>query len=239
MKVDPQRPVQVKVVGVTGASLMVHEQFGDKGIPLVQIQTVQMPPPPEVGTAVGAFKNKEYAKALAAARVVYDKYKGLPGYNPRGTQGCRRTGRRRWVRSSAIFISHKGTSPKREAAYEDFGKAYPGNGSADLGRARVAVAKKDFDTAKKTAEPLCEQALKQKNVVDAEGQIYGQAFLVLGQIKEAQGDYQGALEDYLRTVTLFYHDHHRDRSRPRAGRCASKDARRLRPLIPLPICRSL
>ncbi len=68
------------------------------------------------------------------------------------------------------------------------------------------MARKDFDTAKKTAEPLCEKALKQKNVVEAEGQVYGQAFFVLGQIKEAQGDYQGALEDYLRTVTLFYHD---------------------------------
>ncbi len=48
MKVDPQRPVPVKVMGVTGSSLMVHEQFGDKGIPLEQIQNVQMPPPPEV-----------------------------------------------------------------------------------------------------------------------------------------------------------------------------------------------
>jgi tetratricopeptide (TPR) repeat protein len=98
----------------------------------------------------------------------------------------------------------QGDLAKASTAYDDFAKAYPGNGGADLGRARIAVAKKDYDTAKKTAEKLSADALKKVNVSSGESQLYGQAFLVLGQIKEAQGDFQGALEDYLRTVTLFY-----------------------------------
>ena len=32
------------------------------------------------------------------------------------------------------------------------------------------------------------------------------AFLILGQVKESEGNAPGALEDYLRTVTIFHHD---------------------------------
>ncbi|MEO8352808.1 MAG: hypothetical protein ABI680_13820 [Chthoniobacteraceae bacterium] len=35
---------------------------------------------------------------------------------------------------------------------------------------------------------------------------YSGAFYVMGQVRESENDYAGALEDYLRTVTIFYHD---------------------------------
>jgi tetratricopeptide (TPR) repeat protein len=178
-----QQPLGVKVVNVAGSALMVHDQFGERGIPLAQIQEVRM----------AAFKAKDFKKALTAAHAVVDKFNALPAS---------------WAANMNSLIGdiylEQGDLAKASTAYDDFAKAYPGNGGADLGRARIAVAKKDYDTAKKTAEKLSADALKKVNVSSGESQLYGQAFLVLGQIKEAQGDFQGALEDYLRTVTLFY-----------------------------------
>jgi hypothetical protein len=48
--------------------------------------------------------------------------------------------------------------------------------------------------------------LSEKTIPPAKALAYSQAFLVSGQLKEEEGNLQGALEDYLRTVTLFYHD---------------------------------
>ena len=74
------------------------------------------------------------------------------------------------------------------------------------GLSRLAVAKKDFATAKQKLEPITEAALKEKIINPSNAPAYSQAFLVSGQVKEAEGNLPGALEDYLRTVTLFYHD---------------------------------
>ncbi len=195
----------MKVTAVAGTSLMVKDNFGEHGVPLSQILEVRMAEPQEVKSALQAYQSKDYAKAFALAKVVADKFRGLP------------TG---WAATATSLLGDiylaQGDNAKAQAAYDDFAKAYPKPQAnepdrgwwqmADLGRARLAVAKKDFEAAKKTAEPLRDRALQEKNVTAASGQLYGQAFLVLGQIKEAQGDFQGALEDYLRTVTLFYHD---------------------------------
>jgi len=204
-KVRPDVAAPMKVVGVTGTSLMVKDNFGEHGVPLAQILEIRMAEPAEVKAALQAYQSKDYTKALGLAKSVADKYKGLPAT---------------WAATASSLVGDiylaQGDAAKAQAAYDDFAKAYPkpaGNEPdrgwwqmADLGRARLAVTKKDFETAKKTAEPLAQKALQEKNVTQASGQLYGQAFLVLGQIKEAQGDYQGALEEYLRTVTLFYHD---------------------------------
>ena len=99
--------------------------------------------------------------------------------------------------------------PKAEAAYADFKLLYPTAGSlqSEVGLSRIAVAKQDFETAKQKLEPITEVALKEKTTSATVTEVaYSQAFLVSGQVKEAAGDLQGALEDYLRTVTLFYYD---------------------------------
>lgn len=185
-----------KIVGVSGASLMVKGQYGEEGKPLATIASVvTAATPPEVAAAQTAFEAKDFAKAMTAAQAVLNKYRGMPA---------------EWVINMMALIGDihlaKDDTAKAEAAYNEFAKAFPGHGGADLGRARVAVAKKDFATARKIAEPLAEKAIKEKNVSRQAGQIYGQTFLVLGQVKEAQGEHAAALQDYLRTVTLYFHD---------------------------------
>ncbi len=194
-KAAPQQPVVMKVLGVKGSALMVRGQYGEQGIPLAQIQEVRMAEPPESAAAIEAFKAKDWGKALAQAKAVADRFKGLPAA---------------WAVTATAMIGNiyleQGDIAKAKAAFDDFARAYPGNGEADLGRARIAVANKEYDAARKTAAPICEKALKDAVVKPQDGPIYSQAFLVMGQVKEAANDFQGALEDYLRTVSLFYYD---------------------------------
>lgn len=185
----------VEITGVTGTQVMVKSKFGQEGIPIANIKSIFMAEPPEVKAALAAMEAKDYDKAMVQARTIVSKYRGLP--TP-------------WAVSLTALIGDiylaKGDAAGADAAYNEFAKAYPGNGGADLGRARVAVFKKDYPRARKTAEPICAAALADKNVSPQDSQLYGQAFYVMGEVKSAEGDFNGALEDYLRTVTLFYHD---------------------------------
>jgi hypothetical protein len=190
---------QVKVIGVspTGATLNFLIGAGQLGLPLASIKEVRMAAPPELGQAVAAYQAKDFPKALTLMKGVVDKFKGMP--SPWAQQATLMLGE--------IYIQANDL-PKAEVAANDFKRLYPAGGSlqADVLFARIAVAKQDYATAKQKLEPITEAALKEKIVPPANALAYSQAFLVSGQAKEAEGNLSAALEDYLRTVTLFYHD---------------------------------
>lgn len=187
----------VKILGVTGSSVQVQVGAGSIGIPISSIAQVAMPAPPEIARAAAAFAAKDYPAALTATKAVLEKYRGLPAD---------------WARQAAAMLGDiyvaMNDFGRAEAAYRDFQKLYPGAGSvqADVGLARIAVSKKDYAAARAKLEPLTAQALKLKDVPPALGPAYSQAFLVSGELKEAAGDATGALEDYARTIAIFYHD---------------------------------
>ncbi len=188
---------QGQIVGVTASGVEI--QFGPNKatLPFAMITEVQMAAPPEFAAAQQAFAAKDFNKALAAVRAVTERYKGLPTD---------------WAQLATAMLGDiyviTNDLPKAEAAYRDSERFYPGAGSlqAEVGMARIAASKKDYDTAKKKLEPIAAAALKEKGVSRQNAFAYSQTFLVLGQVKEAEGNAVGALEDYLRTVTLFYHD---------------------------------
>ena len=65
----------------------------------------------------------------------------------------------------------------------------------------------ELQKAEQQLQGIAQTALKNPALVTrAEGAAYGQAFYLLGQIHEQEHADQEALEDYLRTVTLFYQD---------------------------------
>ena len=186
----------MKVMGVTGTSLMVKTEFGEQGLPLAQIQEVRMAAPAEFGQGLAAYQAKDYAKALPLFKAVADKFRGLPAA---------------WAQqaSGMLVEIHLATNDaaKADADYAAFVKAYPGGGTAaDVLAARIAVSKKNFDVAKQKLGAITDAALKEKTVAPGNALAFSQAFLVSGQVKESEGNLAGALEDYLRTVTLFYHD---------------------------------
>jgi tetratricopeptide (TPR) repeat protein len=188
----------VKIVNVTGSNVQIQVGNGVIGIPIATISQIIMAPPAEFGQAMTAYEGKDYAKAAGLAKTVVDKYKGLPID---------------WARQATAMLGdiyvEQNDLQKAEAAYLDFLKAYPGKGSlqTDVGLARIAFSKKDYSAAKQKLIPIKEQALKLKNVPSDVGAAYSKAFYLLGQIEESEGNFSDALQDYLRTVTLFYQDH--------------------------------
>ena len=55
-------------------------------------------------------------------------------------------------------------------------------------------------------EPIVAEALKKKNVTRAENQIYGQAYYILGRAAEGEEKLPEAMENYCRTVAIFYQE---------------------------------
>ncbi len=190
---------QVKVVGISpsGANLEFLVGAGKLGLPLASIREVRMATPAEYSQAIAAYQAKDFPKALILIKGLADKFKGMPA--PFAVQATALLGE--------LYIQTNDLA-KAEAAYNDFKKLYPAGGSlqSEVGLSRLAVARKDFETAKQKLAPITEAALQEKIITPANALAYSQAFLVSGQVKEAEGNLPGALEDYLRTVTLFYHD---------------------------------
>ena len=191
---------QGKVIGVTPSGQLEFQVAGTTnklGLALNQVGEVRMTPPPEYAQAYGAYTAKDYPKALTLMKSVADRFKGMP--SPWAQQATSMMGE--------LYILTDDL-PKAEAAYNDFKRLYPTGGSlqSEVGLSRLAIAKKDYATAKQKLEPITDAALKEKIINPNNALAYSQAFLVSGQVKEAEGNLSGALEDYLRTVTLFYHD---------------------------------
>lgn len=196
------RTQEVKVLGANGSSVQAQVEAGTVAIPLARIVEVKMAAPPGVAAARAALAAGDLAKALAAAKSVVAAYRGLPAP---------------WAQEAAGMLGdiHVAMNDlaSAEAAYREYQKLYPGaaaSGSArrsDIGLARIAIAKNDLAAAKQKLGPILARAGKESIVPPESGALYGQAFLLSGRIREAAGDPAGALEDYLRTVTLFPHDH--------------------------------
>lgn len=186
-----------KIIGATGTNVQVEVGAGAIGIPIATISQVVMPPPDEFNAAMQAFQAGDQAKALAAAQAIADKYKGLPT---------------EWAQQAMSMVGEiyatQGDTAKAEAAFKDMQQLYAGQGTAqgEVAMARVAVARKQYDAAKEKLEPVAEQALKELTPPRQARLAYSQTFYLLGQVKEAQGDFAGALEDYLRTVAIFPYD---------------------------------
>jgi tetratricopeptide (TPR) repeat protein len=185
---------QVTILGTTPSGIKI--QLGDAVMvqPFGNISAVTMSPPPEFTAARQAYENGDLNTALANAQAVVSNFRGLPTD---------------WAREAMLTLGDIYVSldqlPKAQAVYSDFQRAYPSAGTADInvGLAMIDLSKKDYPAAKALVDPILSQALKQLNVPKAASALFGRAFYVSGQIKEQAGDFPGALEDYLRTVTIY------------------------------------
>ena len=177
MKNNPQ-VMTGTILSSDGRAVQFQTAQGTIGYPLINVESITMPTPPELGVAQQAFQAKDFDKALQTAKAVADKFKGLPTD---------------WARLAASMVASVyvslGQTDKAEAAWNDFEKAYPGAGGlqAKVGRAQIAAAKKDFLSAKDSLAPIVEEALKQKNVPRENAFAYSQAFYVMGLVNESEG----------------------------------------------------
>jgi tetratricopeptide (TPR) repeat protein len=192
-----QQLVNVLIVAVRGTKIAIKNAQGEIAYNLSQIQEVRKAAPPEFAQAQRFIESGELDKALPLMKGIADRYKGLPtqwATEATGTLGN-------------IYISI-GKLTEAEAAFNDFQRSYPESGSVatGVGKARLAAERGNFTEARDIATPLVAEALTKKTVTRAESQLYGQAYYILGKIAEGEGKLPEAMENYCRTVAIFYQE---------------------------------
>ena len=194
---QPQQLANVLVVAVSGTKVAIRNAQGVVSYDLAQIQEVRKAAPPEFAQGQRAIEAGKPDEALTLIKGVADRYKGLPTA---------------WASDAtalvgSIYIS-LGKLKEAEAAFEEFQRTYPSSGSiaASVGKARIAAERKNYAEARSVAEPLVKDALAKKTVTRAESQLYGQAYYILGRIAEGEEKLPEAMENYCRTVAIFYQD---------------------------------
>ena len=196
MKLKTGAVQQGVITGVTASGVGIQLTAGGSiSIPLAQIESVSMAAPLEYNQALQAIAARDIPKASGTIRNVVAKYKGLPVD---------------WAQQAAALAGflalQSGDMAGAVLAFSEFNKFYPNAPEGKIGAAAIAAAKKDFPTAKALIAPIVEDALKQKDVPMTNRFAYSRAMYISGLVKESENDLPGALEDYLRTTTIFYHD---------------------------------
>ena len=196
----PAQPVEltgILITGVRGTKVTIRNAHGEATYDLSQLQDIRKAAPAEFTQGQQAIEKGDLEKALPLIKSVVDRFRGLPV---------------NWASDASLTLGNLyislGKFSEAETAFAEFQKAYPGAGaaSARLGKARLSAERGQFAEAKAAVEPLVAEALQKKNVTRAENQIYGQAFYILGRAAEGEGKLPEAMEDYCRTVAIFYQE---------------------------------
>jgi len=187
-----------QIVGVRNGNIMVKSGPAEIGVPLTQVESVIIATPAAATRGLQLQEQGKFAEALAALKPVSDQFGGLPT---------------EWAQKSTASIGDLYLSLEKPAdaatAYGRFKQLYPGAGlsvQADVGIARVAFANNKIEEARSLLQPVVAGALQKTDITKAESAAFGQAYFTLGQISEKEGKLSEALENYLRTVTIFYAD---------------------------------
>lgn len=185
-----------QILGVKAGVIRIKVGPAETGIPMANVASVTMAPPKAYTDAMALWQKGDTAKTLPILVPLVENFNGLPT---------------KWAeRASAllgeVYLAASQTD-KAEAAFADFQKLYPAAGSsADVGLARLAIAKKDFEGARVKLVPIVEKAKATKFPDSSTSAVYGQALFLLGQVQEASAENAEALENYLLAVTLFHED---------------------------------
>jgi hypothetical protein len=192
---------QGAIVGVDGTNIRLATEVQDRGrvqttVPLAQVASVAMNPPADLLAAETDWQGGDAAAAVAKLEPLVKGFSGLPAA---------------WVQRATLLLIdtllETGKTDQAEAALVAFQTAYPESAdSTALIRAKIAVARNNFVGARPLLEPIVQQA-KDTNLADTTQSIkFGQAYYLMGQIRESTGDLPGALEDYLYASTIFFAD---------------------------------
>lgn len=193
-------PDEGRMTGVQGEAIQLTIPGGKTSVPLAQVARIEAADPPSFKPGIDAYNAGNYDKALADLRVLGDNYRGLPTA---------------WAQQSLAALGNiyleKNDIAKAESAFNDYRKYYPkapGNQlQTSVAQARISFAKNNAALAKQQLDAVIKGALKAPaEVTRPDGAAYGQAFYLTARLQERESNFQDALENYLRVVTLFYQD---------------------------------
>lgn len=185
-----------EIVGVTGNNVSIRIGPAQSTVPLADIASVEMDIPAAFTAASRSMQDGNAARALVEIRPVIDQYRGLP---------------LDWARQAfaiqADALVELNQLDEAQRVFEAFEAAYPGGDPlASVSSARLDIARGDFDSAREKLAPVVSEASAVLLAEPSRSAQLGRAFLLMGQVREEAGEYPAAIEDYLRTVTIFYAD---------------------------------
>lgn len=185
-----------QILGIAGDNLKIKVGPAETSIPMAQVASVTKAAPKAYEDSLAAWQTGDAAKTLSLLKPVVDTFRGLPTPWAERASGL----------LGEVYLTLDQV-PAAEAAFAAFQKAYPQAGAAaDIGLARLAVSKKDFATAKAKLTPIVAEAEKITIAPAGKSAAYGQAFYLMGMVRESEGQLPEALRDYLSAVTLFHED---------------------------------
>lgn len=193
-------PDEGRMTGVQGDAILLTIPNGKTSVPLAQVARIEAAAPATYATGIQAFGAGNYDKALADLRTFGDAFRGLPTEWEQQTLAA----------LGSIYLE-KNDIAKAETAFNDLRRYYPkapgGGLQFSVAQARIAFAKNNAAQAKPQLDAIIQAALKSPaEVTRTDGAAYGQACYLMARLQEHESNFQGALENYLRVVTLFYQD---------------------------------
>lgn len=193
-------PQTGSINGVQGDAIQLNIPNGKTSVPLAQVTRVEAAPPAAYATGIQAYNAGNYDRALADLRTFGEAFRGLPTDWEQQTLAALGT----------VYLE-KNDVAKAEAAFNDLRRYYPkapgGGVQFSVAQARIAFAKNNTAQAKPQLDAIIQAALRSPaEVTRADGAAYGQACYLMARLQERESNFQGALENYLRVVTLFYQD---------------------------------
>lgn len=185
-----------KVTGVSNGNVRLQTAAGGTGTPLTEVAEVRMEAPPEFDAAASQLAAGDAKGAVAALQKLNEAYAGLPAP---------------WAQRAAAMLGDAklaaGDSAGAKLAYENFSSTYPqATTLANLGMARLAVDAGDYDKAADLLKPVLASSAKTAFPLPSDGPALSQGHYLMGRVREAAGDFQGALQNYLETTAVFPFD---------------------------------
>jgi tetratricopeptide (TPR) repeat protein len=185
------------VTGVADGGVMVESKTANGGkaripYPISDIKSVIMTPPPEMAAVKGQPPDVVVAKLGPLVKV----YAGLPAD---------------WVLDAMGQLADAYSALKQDdqatAIYAQINQLYPGSAYTNIataGQAKLLLAQGKPDAALALVQPVIDAADKSLSPAASDARADAAAFLVYGQILEAQKKYPAALEAFLLVKTVFY-----------------------------------
>jgi len=187
------------IVGVSDGQVTIETHASSGGmakfpITITDIKSVSMATPADV-TKVQA-EGVAPSAVIAALEPEVKQFAGLPVV---------------WVVAAMAQLAEayasQGQADRALATYNQIIQLYPGStyeNAAKAGMAEMSLKAGKIDEALAAVQPIVDQANQNIAPSPLDGAFYAKAFLVYGQVLEAQKKPQQALEAYLTVKTMFY-----------------------------------
>lgn len=204
------------ILSVSDGQVMIESHTSNGGVAkfpvtISDIKSVNMATPADVTQVQGS--DVAPGTVIVALEPLVKRFAGLPA---------------NWVVEAMAQLGDAyaaaGQTDRALAAYNQIAKLYAGSAYenvAKAGKARISLKAGQIDAALAAVQPIVDQANKDIAPSPSDGALYANAFLVYGQVLEAQKKPQQALEAYLTVKTMFYQN-------PALEDEADKDAQKLR-----------